>query len=244
VEGKITCNIMSNTVAASPEDRAAMGPDAHPQPLSLYAPDGARKYLNRDERQRVLAAIDLLEPRQALFALTLAWTGARVSEVLALAPPSFQVERSIVALRTLKRRRPSVREVPIPPDLMQALDDRFRLSAAQRDPHSADHRLWPWHRTTAWRLVKSVMRHAQVVGRPACPRGLRHGFGVGTLQSGVPLNLLQRWLGHARITSTAVYAAACGPEEVAFAVRFWRSGEAQLLDSPDRFGIAHADQER
>jgi integrase/recombinase XerD len=222
VEGKVTCNIMSNTVAASREDRAAVGPDARPQPLSLYAPDGARKYLNRDERQRVLAAIEFLEPGQALFALTLAWTGARVSEVLALAPSSFQIARGIVALRTLKRRNPHIREVPIPPELMDALDRHFAISCKQRDPPNADSRLWPWHRTTAWRLVKATMHRAHIGGRPASPRGLRHAFGVGTLQCGVPLNLLQRWLGHARITTTSIYASACGPEEVSFAQKFWR----------------------
>jgi integrase/recombinase XerD len=223
VEGKITCNIMSNTVAASREDRAAMGPDAHPEPLSLYATDGARKYLNRDERQRVLAAIEFLEPDQALFALTLAWTGARVSEVLALTPASFQIEHGIVAVHTLKRRRHSVREVPIPPQLIHALDRHFRIAARQRDPLRADHRLWPWHRATAWRIIKRVMNRSQITGRQACPRGLRHAFGVGTLQSGVPLNLLQRWLGHARITTTAIYADACGPEEIALAGKFWKS---------------------
>jgi integrase/recombinase XerD len=194
VEGKITCNIMSNTVAAIPET-AAMGRDRDPPALSLYAPDGARKYLNRDERQRVLAAIEFLEPDQALFASTLAWTGARVSEVLALTPSSFQVERGVVALRTLKRRRHHIREVPIPPELMAALDRHFRILPKQRDPLVADHRLWPWHRATGWRLIKSVTRRAHIVGLPASPRGLRHGFGVGTLQSGVPLSLLQRWLG-------------------------------------------------
>jgi integrase/recombinase XerD len=59
------------------------------------------------------------------------------------------------------------------------------------------------------------------MGRAACPRGLRHGFGVGSLQSGVPLNLVQRWLGHARISTTAIYADASGPEELAFARHFW-----------------------
>ena len=62
-----------------------------------------------------------------------------------------------------------------------------------------------------------VMRHSQITGRHAAPRGLRHAFGVGTLQSGVPLNLTQRWLGHARISTTAIYAAASGPEEINFA---------------------------
>jgi integrase len=198
-----------------------MGRRADPQPLSLYAPNGARKYLNRDERQRVLAAIEFLEPDQALFALTLAWTGARVSEVLALSPSSFQVERGVVALPTLKRRKHHIREVPVPPDLMAALDRHFHLGARQRDPRRADARLWTWHRTTAWRLIKSVARRAQIIGLPASPRGLRHAFGVGSLQSGIPLNLLQRWLGHARISTTAIYADASGPEEIALAEKFW-----------------------
>jgi integrase/recombinase XerD len=198
-------------------------PDALPQPFSLYAADGARKYLNRDERQRVLAAIEFLEPHQALFALTLAWTGARVSEALALTPSSFQVERGIVALRTLKRRKPHVREVPIPPELMTAIDRHFAISERQRDSRSTNPRLWAWHRTTAWRLIKSVMLRNGITGLSASPRGLRHAFGVGTLQAGVPLNLLQRWLGHARITTTAIYADACGPEEIAFAGKFWES---------------------
>ena len=61
-----------------------------------------------------LAAMQELPPEKALFALTLAWTGARVSEVLALTAASFQVEAGVVAIVTLKRRSFSVREVPIP----------------------------------------------------------------------------------------------------------------------------------
>lgn len=201
-----------------------MLPRAQAAEFSLYAANGARKYLNRDERQRALAEMANLPPDRALFCLTLAWTGARVSEVLALTPSSFQVERGVVAVRTLKRRKHHVREVPIPPDLVLALDRHFNLSALQRDPQRADSRLWPWHRTTTWRLVKRVTMLCQISGRRASPRGLRHAFGVGTLQAGVPLNLTQRWLGHARISTTAIYAAASGPDEVTFAARFWCSG--------------------
>jgi len=42
--------------------------------------------------KRALAAMAALKGDQELFALTLAWTGARVSEVLALFPSSFQIE--------------------------------------------------------------------------------------------------------------------------------------------------------
>lgn len=192
---------------------------------SLYAANGGRKYLNHAERGRALAAMENLEVDRALFALTLAWTGARVSEVLALTRNSFQIESGIVAIHTLKRRRHVVREVPIPPELMQALDRRFKMSDVfgSSDDVTARlwPRLWPWSRVTAWRIIKDVMHRSRVEGRQACPRGLRHAFGIGALQAGVPLNLAQRWLGHSRIATTAIYAAACGPEELAFAGRFW-----------------------
>jgi integrase len=221
---KMTCNTLSNSDAGS---RKARGASWQPETFSLYAPGGGRKYLNRAERQRALSAMAGLEPDQALFALTLAWTGARVSEVLALSPQSFQLESGLVALRTLKRRKYSVREVPIPPWLMAALDRHFGISAAQKNADTARRRLWPRHRVTGWRIIKHAMMLSQLVGRNACPRGLRHSFGVGALQAGIPLNLLQRWLGHARISTTALYADAAGPEELAFAEQFWRSGGAE-----------------
>jgi integrase len=192
--------------------------------FSLYSPGigACRKYLNAAERRRALAATAILPTRQALFALTLAWTGARPSEVLALTPASFQIETGIVAFRTLKRRKHSVREIPLPPALMSALDREFGIRTIQLSPGAAIRRLWPWSRVTAWRVVKKVMGHAGLSGRAACPRGLRHSFGVGTLQCGVPVTTLQKWLGHSRLTSTAIYSDASGPEDHAFAACFWK----------------------
>ena len=211
---------MSNSVAKNSTFGAQLhGGDG----AGLYAADGRRKYLNREERHRVLQTMQTLDADKALFALTLAWTGARVSEVLALTPASFQIEQGIVAFRTLKRRRFVMREVPIPGELAVALNDRYAVTHAQADPVASQVRLWPWCRVTAWRFIKGGMRDAGLIGKFASPRGLRHSFGVGTLQAGVPLNLLQRWLGHARISTTAIYAEASGPEEQAFAERFWRN---------------------
>ena len=164
MEARVPCNIIGNSVAlaaperseggASPEAKAV--PQHHVQaqafsPLrrsgteagsprrssaeaGLYAADGARKYLNRNERQRVLDAAARLPADQALFVLTLAWTGARVSEVLALTPSSFQIEGGVVAIHTLKRRKHHIREVPIPPELIAALNRHFDLGARARDP--------------------------------------------------------------------------------------------------------------
>lgn len=190
---------------------------------SLYG-QGGRKYLNASERQRVLEHARDLPIEAALFVMLVAWSGARIGEVLALTPSSFQLERSVVAFNTLKRRRPIVREVPVLPELVRWLDAQFHLAARMADPAVSHERLWTCSRTTAWRWVKRTMASAGLSGVAACPRGLRHAVGVGTLQAGVPLNLVQRWLGHSTITTTAIYAAASGPEELAFAERFWRAG--------------------
>jgi integrase/recombinase XerD len=203
---------------------------ARPTEFSLHSTDGQRKYLNRHERHRALAEMVTLPIRKALFCLTLAWTGARVSEILALTPSSFQIEARRVSIATLKRRKPHVREVPIPPWLMDQLAQHFALARRQRFPETTRRRLWRWHRATGWRITKRVMARAGVFGCMACPKGLRHGFGVGTLQAGVPLNLTQKWMGHARMSTTAIYVDASGPEEDAFAARFWGEGAATVVD--------------
>jgi integrase/recombinase XerD len=61
--------------------------------------------------------------------------------------------------------------------------------------------------------VGFLMKLAGVKGPQATPKGLRHGFGVAAIQAGISLNLLQRWLGHAQLTTTAIYANAVGSEE-------------------------------
>jgi len=39
--------------------------------------------------------------------------------------------------------------------------------------------------------------------------------------NGVPLNILQKWMGHAQLTKTAIYADAVGKEEQNIAARMW-----------------------
>ena len=54
------------------------------------------------------------------------------------------------------------------------------------------------------------------------PKGLRHGFGVNAFQSNVPPHLVQRWLGHASLRTTAIYGDVVGAEERGFAARIWQ----------------------
>jgi integrase/recombinase XerD len=190
--------------------------------VSLFAPYANRKYLNAAERHRFVEASRRAPERVRLFCLMLRWSGARISEVLALTPAAIDIESGVVAIETLKRRRRGVvRQVPLPPSVIDDLDRVFGLREAQRDPHLAQSRIWCFSRTTAWRYVKAVMREAGVNGAPAMPKGLRHGFCVHAIQSNVPLHLVRCWLGHASLKTTGIYADLVGPEQLAFATRMW-----------------------
>ena len=57
------------------------------------------------------------------------------------------------------------------------------------------------------------MNRAGLKGPQATPKGLRHGFGVQAVSARIPLNLVQKWLGHAQLATTAIYADAVGAEE-------------------------------
>ena len=74
---------------------------------------------------------------------------------------------------------------------------------------------------TGWRAVHGVLMAAGLEGPHASPKGLRHGFGVAAVSAGIPLNLVQKWLGHTQLSTTAIYADAIGAEEQDIASRMW-----------------------
>ncbi len=61
------------------------------------------------------------------------------------------------------------------------------------------------------------MREAGISGPRACPKGLRHGFGIHALRVGAQLHMLQKWMGHISMTTTAIYTTAAGREEMQIA---------------------------
>lgn len=191
---------------------------------SLYDRRGHRKYLTQSERSAFLRVVAHRPAKVRTFCRLLAYTGARISEILALTPSQIDVSARVVVIESLKKRRRGIyRALPIPLKLLTELERVHGISDAQADPARASVRLWPWCRTTAWQHVKRAMGDASIAGRQAMPKGLRHGFGVSVLQSGVPINLLKRWLGHSRLSATEIYADAVGAEEQAIADRFWRT---------------------
>lgn len=178
------------------------------------------KYLTADERQRfIAAAAHVKKPVDQTFVLTITHTGARVSEVLALRAMDVDLAAGAVRIRTLKRRVEHWREVPIPPELARDLEMVHRLRDAS--PRRAKDPLWKLSRATAHRKVVAVMWAAGIEGPQACPKGLRHGFGIAAVTAGVPLPTIAAVLGHADIATTAIYTTAVGVEARGFLAKMW-----------------------
>ncbi len=190
--------------------------------MRLYNRDNRRVYLNASERERFAETAQMQSLHIQAFCLTLLHTGCRLSETRELAVHSLQHSEGLISVRSLKKRdKHHVREIPAPQKLLDT------LKHLEADASSQNNGLL-WHgdgqmvdRVTAYRWVKQVMQEAGISGPQACPKGLRHGFGIQAISSGVPLNMLQKWMGHASIKTTAIYANAVGKEEREIAKRMW-----------------------
>ncbi|MDB6025846.1 MAG: integrase [Verrucomicrobiales bacterium] len=177
---------------------------------------GNRKYLNEAERQAYFDAVQA-EPDKArqAFCLTLFYTGCRISEALNLTASCVDFSQKCAVFETLKRRRRGLfRSVPIPGSLAVLLRE-----ITSKNESSA--RIWQFSRPTAYRLVKERMERAKIEGGMASPKGLRHGFAVACISKEISLPTIQKWLGHARLETTAIYLNVSGDEERKFASRLW-----------------------
>lgn len=194
--------------------------------MDLYDPQGRRLYLTGAERQAFLDAAKDAPREVRTFCLVLAYTGCRISEALALTPRRVDLAGQALIFATLKKRRSGVyRAVPVPESVLDTLNMVHGLTEALNRPKKgvADQPLWHWSRTTAYMRVKEVLEAAGVADGPhKCPKGLRHGYGVLAISSGVPLNMLSKWMGHASLEVTAIYANALGEEQRAIAARMWQ----------------------
>ena len=194
--------------------------------LSLYDGLGRRKYVTEQERDALIWTASRANPVRRTFVLVLIHTGCRISEALALRPAQIDIRGRAIIFRTLKKRGQIVfRTVPVPYTLIVDLVRTFGL-----DPQggSDQGRLWPVTRNTAYRWVKDLMALAKIPPGPhCCPKGLRHGYGINALLSGVDLKQVSDLMGHADLSTTGIYASALGPEKRKIAKRMWRASPLQ-----------------
>lgn len=197
--------------------------------MSLHDRDGNRLYLNAEERAAFLDIARKRPARDRTLCETLHHTGCRPSELIEITPARVDLSAGTITLRSLKKRKDAqgrqkivYRAVPVPPGYLDTLDTAHDLRAAQRAPKRAKAPIWDLSRVRVWQIVKGVMIEAGIPDAPhRSPKGLRHGFGINATVKGVPLHMLSKWMGHAQLSTTVIYADAVGKEEQDIAARMW-----------------------
>ena len=194
------------------------------QANTLFDAAGNRKYLTPPEREQFRKAAAEVSRSKRLFNLMLYHTGCRISEGLGVKVKDIDFSAGCVTVQTLKQGKGVVkfRQIPLSDDYLQALDDAFDLRMEQKkNRRSREMLVWGWSRKYGWEVVNEVMRKAELHGIHATPKGIRHAFAIACIDKSIPLNMVQKWMGHSSIQTTAIYANAIGQEERKLAARLW-----------------------
>ena len=189
----------------------------------LFTIDGKRKYLTAEEQGRFIAAANAHERAEVrTLCLTLAYTGCRISEALALTADRVDLPDKSITFQTLKQRnKVKYRSVPCPDVLIDALELVHRVRKLKKTKRQASLPLWRWGRTQATKHVWAVMETAGISGDHASPKGLRHGFGVRMAMQTRNPRLVQKLLGHTNLETTAIYMDLVGDEARAEVIGAW-----------------------
>jgi integrase/recombinase XerD len=199
--------------------------------VSKFKWAGTRKYLNAGERNTFRLSVESeSDPARRAFCLVLFYTGCRISEALELTAERVDLSSKIVIFETLKRRQRGLYRAVVIPDFLARLLEHVLTGV---EPSC---RVWNFSRPTAYRLVKRHMAAAGIGGIQACPKGLRHAFAVACLNQQIPLTKLQKWMGHAKLDTTAIYLDVMGEEEKKLAEKLWAADE---LPSPDNVRLEY-----
>jgi len=191
--------------------------------ITIFDAAGNRKYLTPEERERFYIATGEVSKDWRAFGRMLYFTGCRISEALNLKVKDIDFSSEAVTINTLKQRRDGVyRQVPLSENYLSSLDDAFDLRMLQKRSKPRNEYVWGWSRRHGYRVIMDMMGKAQLTGIQSTPKGLRHGFAIACLDKGLPLNMVQKWMGHSSIETTAIYANATGQEERKLLAKLWQ----------------------
>jgi len=174
--------------------------------LEMERPQGRVRLierLSREEERRLIDTAYRLPGTRGLLIKTLFQTGARVSEFVHIQVEDVYFEEQMIRIRHGKGGKQ--RYVPILPELAQELQTHLRGRAKGY--------LFETNRHTAFsprRIQQLVKETADLAGitKRVSPHVLRHSVASTLLEHGMPLEQIQKFLGHAKIDTTQVYAAS------------------------------------
>lgn len=209
-----------------------MSIDKSPE-MRLFSAEGERLYLTAQERKHFLAATEQEDRENSLFCQTLYYTGCRPSEALELSPGRILVDEKEIIFRSLKKRKkdsrgrkklPEFRAVPVPKPFIDSFNYVFDIRRKHRKNEGLKDLFWTMSRATAYRLVKRVMSRANIKGKQATGKGIRHGFAIGLLSGSkpLPIHILAQLMGHSSTKTTEIYLQAIGEEKRQLVLDAWK----------------------
>lgn len=132
------------------------------------------------------------------------WSGARVGEALKLTPLDIDFDTGVVGLWTEKRKGDVRRYVPLHAELKSELLTFLVDRGLKR--HSTE-KLIRMKRGLTMKYCRLLQAHFKW---PVRTHMFRHTFAIRAARAGVPVNVLQKWLGHSSIFNTSIYTDVGG----------------------------------
>jgi integrase/recombinase XerD len=157
--------------------------------------------LSRDEEQRLIQHAYRYRSEHGLLIKTLFQTGARVSEFANIKMEHFFFDELMILIDRGKGGKS--RYVPILAELAQELwthlNDRGAGYLFETNRHL------PYSPRRIQQIVKAMAEGAKIKKR-VYPHLLRHSVATTLLERGMPIDQIQKFLGHSKLETTQVYA--------------------------------------
>lgn len=164
-------------------------------------------YFTLEEARELILAADSPETRFVMRLMLRC--GLRVSEALALRPSHIRLDLVppvvSVPADVVGNKAKQGREVPIPDDILEFVRDRC---AGKVRVHND--RLVAVTRQSVGQGMKRAATAAGIAPSRAHPHAFRHTYGRHAILSGVPINVLQQWMGHTQLSNTMIYVKLAG----------------------------------
>lgn len=205
---------LARFVASRDPERIAWASQVRAIPLKKTAQQPVA-YLEKPEIEALLAVPDRAQPhgrREHALLLFLYNTGARVTEAAQLQVGDLRLgaRAATAALATLRGKGGKTRQCPLWEQTAHALEALVAGRAADECVFLSRQGR-PFTRFGIRALVRrcaarAVGRVPSLAGKVVGPHVIRHTAATHLLRSGVDINTIRAWLGHAKLSTTNIYA--------------------------------------
>ncbi len=164
--------------------------------------------LSRDEERRLISHAYRMKGTRGLLIKTLFQTGARVSEFVNIKVNELFFDEQMILISKAKGGKS--RYVPILPELAQEL--RTHLGDRANGHLFETIHSTPYSPRRIQQIIKETADEAKITKR-VYPHLLRHSVATTLLERGMPLEQIQKFLGHSKLETTQIYAES-SPEMI------------------------------